>query len=57
MQPLLKKVGGGEVNSSFIMTHRSKVKEVPKAYKNFRDKKDECKSSINTLNQTKNRKV
>ena len=42
MQPLLEKVQKGEIDPSFVITHRLKLEDGPGAYKTFRDKKDEC---------------
>jgi threonine dehydrogenase-like Zn-dependent dehydrogenase len=41
-EPLLKKIEGGEIDPSFIITHRLPLKEAPSAYKTFRDKEDGC---------------
>jgi len=42
LKPLLKKVEDGEIDPSFVITHRIKLEEAPKAYETFRDKKDGC---------------
>lgn len=42
MRPLLKKVESGEIDPSFVITHRVKLEDAPEAYKTFRDKKDDC---------------
>src|SRR5436190_1940331 len=42
MRPLLEKVQKGEVDPSFVITHRLKLEDGPGAYKIFRDKQDEC---------------
>ena len=41
-EPLLKKIEGGEIDPSFIITHRLPLEEAPAAYKTFRDKEDGC---------------
>jgi threonine dehydrogenase-like Zn-dependent dehydrogenase len=41
-QPLLKKVEAGEIDPSFVITHKLKLEDGPGAYKTFRDKKDGC---------------
>jgi threonine dehydrogenase-like Zn-dependent dehydrogenase len=41
-KPLLKKIEGGEIDPSFIITHRLPLEEAPAAYKTFRDKEDGC---------------
>jgi threonine dehydrogenase-like Zn-dependent dehydrogenase len=42
MKPLLEKIENGEIDPSFVVTHRVSLDEVPDAYKMFRDKKDGC---------------
>jgi len=42
LEPLLKRVQSGEVDPSFVITHRLKLEEAPDAYRMFRDKEDEC---------------
>lgn len=41
-QPLLKKIEEGEIDPSFIITHRLRLEEAPAAYRTFRDKQDGC---------------
>ncbi len=41
-KPLLKKIEAGEIDPSFIITHRVKLADAPEAYKTFRDKEDGC---------------
>ncbi|HWH58107.1 MAG TPA: zinc-dependent alcohol dehydrogenase [Terriglobales bacterium] len=42
MQPLLQRVQNGEIDPSFVITHRLSLDEAPEAYKTFRDKQDQC---------------
>ena len=42
MKPLLEKIEAGEIDPSFVITHRVKLDDAPDAYKTFRDKKDGC---------------
>lgn len=42
MKPLLKRIESGEIDPSFIISHRLRLEEAPKAYKIFRDKKQSC---------------
>jgi len=42
MKPLLRRVQKGEIDPSFIITHRLPLEEAPKGYKMFRDKEDGC---------------
>jgi threonine dehydrogenase-like Zn-dependent dehydrogenase len=40
--PLLKKIEGGEIDPSFVITHSLPLEEAPAGYKTFRDKEDGC---------------
>lgn len=40
--PLLDKILEGEIDPSFIITHRLPLEQAPEAYKTFRDKEDGC---------------
>jgi threonine dehydrogenase-like Zn-dependent dehydrogenase len=42
LEPLLKKIEAGEIDPSFLITHRVALEDGPEAYKTFRDKKDGC---------------
>jgi threonine dehydrogenase-like Zn-dependent dehydrogenase len=42
MKPLLAKIEAGDIDPSFIITHRVSIDEVPDAYAMFRNKEDEC---------------
>ena len=42
LEPLLSKVEAGEIDPSFVITHRVKLEDAPKAYKTFRDKEEGC---------------
>jgi threonine dehydrogenase-like Zn-dependent dehydrogenase len=42
LAPLLEKVQSGEIDPSFVITHRIPLSEAPAAYKTFRDKQDQC---------------
>ena len=41
-KPLLKKIESGQIDPSFVITHRISLEEAPAAYKTFRDKEDGC---------------
>ena len=41
-KPLLDKIEKGVIDPSFVITHRAPLKDAPKLYKKFRDKKDGC---------------
>jgi threonine dehydrogenase-like Zn-dependent dehydrogenase len=40
--PLLEKIEAGEIDPSFIITHRLPLADAPAAYETFRDKKEGC---------------
>jgi threonine dehydrogenase-like Zn-dependent dehydrogenase len=42
LPPLMKKIRDGEIDPSFVITHRLPLTDAPKAYTTFRDKKDGC---------------
>lgn len=42
MRPLLQRIEAGEIDPSFVITHRVKLDDAPGAYKKFRDKEDGC---------------
>jgi threonine dehydrogenase-like Zn-dependent dehydrogenase len=39
---LLKRIEDGEIDPSFVITHRAPLEDGPELYKTFRDKKDGC---------------
>jgi threonine dehydrogenase-like Zn-dependent dehydrogenase len=39
---LLEKIEQGQIDPSFIITHRLALEKAPAAYKTFRDKEDGC---------------
>ena len=41
-KPLLERIERGEIDPSFIITHRVSLDEAPEMYETFRDKQDEC---------------
>ena len=42
MAPLLDRIARGEIDPSFVITHRLRLEDAPGAYRMFRDKRDEC---------------
>ena len=42
LKPLMERIEKGEIDPSFLITHRIKLADAPKAYKTFRDKSDGC---------------
>ena len=41
-RPLLGRIERGEIDPSFLITHRVPLDDAPEMYKLFRDKGDEC---------------
>jgi len=42
MKPLLDRVQRGEIDPSFVISHRVPIDMGPQMYKTFRDKQDHC---------------
>jgi threonine dehydrogenase-like Zn-dependent dehydrogenase len=42
LQPLLARIERGEIDPSFVITHRIAIDDAPAAYRTFRDKADGC---------------
>jgi len=42
VRPLMERIERGEIDPSFVITHRMRLDEAPHAYQIFRDKQDEC---------------
>jgi len=42
MPKLMERIQKGEIDPSFVITHRATLEEGPELYKTFRDKKDGC---------------
>jgi threonine dehydrogenase-like Zn-dependent dehydrogenase len=42
LAPLLEKIESGEIDPSFVITHRATLEEGPTLYQRFRDKEDGC---------------
>jgi threonine dehydrogenase-like Zn-dependent dehydrogenase len=42
MEPLLAKIESGEIDPTFVITHKASLEEGPELYETFRDKKDGC---------------
>jgi threonine dehydrogenase-like Zn-dependent dehydrogenase len=39
---LVKRIADGQIDPSFVITHRVGLEQGPEMYKTFRDKKDNC---------------
>jgi len=42
MQPLLERIQHGDIDPSFVISHRVSIDQAPKMYEIFRDKQDHC---------------
>jgi threonine dehydrogenase-like Zn-dependent dehydrogenase len=42
MRPLLERIERGEIDPSFVITHRLPLDDAPRGYRMFRDKEDDC---------------
>jgi threonine dehydrogenase-like Zn-dependent dehydrogenase len=42
LRPLLERIGNGEIDPSFIITHRLPLDEAPRGYELFKQKQDDC---------------
>jgi threonine dehydrogenase-like Zn-dependent dehydrogenase len=42
MKPLLARIENGDIDPSFIVTHRMKLDEAPEGYAMFSKKQDDC---------------
>jgi threonine dehydrogenase-like Zn-dependent dehydrogenase len=48
MKPLLERIQKGEIDPSFVITHRVGLDDAPEMYRVFRDKQDECMKVVLT---------
>lgn len=42
LRPLLERIEQGDIDPSFIVTHRMSLDDAPDAYETFKNKQDEC---------------
>jgi threonine dehydrogenase-like Zn-dependent dehydrogenase len=42
LRPLLERIQNGEIDPSFVVTHRMRLEEAPQGYAMFKDKQDDC---------------
>jgi len=42
LKPLLDLIERGEIDPSFVVTHRMRLDDAPNGYKMFREKQDHC---------------
>jgi threonine dehydrogenase-like Zn-dependent dehydrogenase len=48
LRPLLERIERGEIDPSFVVSHRMSLDEAPRAYEMFRDKVDDCTKVVLT---------
>jgi len=48
MRPLLERIEKGEIDPSFVITHRMKLEEAPAGYDMFLHKRDHCEKVVLT---------
>ena len=46
MQPLLERIERGDLDPSFVITHRLSLEEAPAAYDMFLHKRDDCEKVV-----------
>jgi len=46
MKPLLDSIERGEIDPSFVISHRVPITRAPEMYRVFRDKEDECNKVV-----------
>jgi threonine dehydrogenase-like Zn-dependent dehydrogenase len=42
MRPLLERIENGEIDPSYIITHRMRLDDAPHGYELFKEKADDC---------------
>jgi threonine dehydrogenase-like Zn-dependent dehydrogenase len=42
MRPLLERIEKGDIDPSFVVSHRMQLRDAPSGYQIFNDKEDEC---------------
>jgi threonine dehydrogenase-like Zn-dependent dehydrogenase len=48
MQPLLERIQNGDIDPTFIITHRMPLEDAPKGYEIFKNKQDDCMKVVLT---------
>ena len=46
MRPLLERIQGGEIDPSFVITHRLRLEDAPSGYEMFLHKRDNCEKVV-----------
>jgi threonine dehydrogenase-like Zn-dependent dehydrogenase len=42
LRPLLERVANGDIDPSFVVTHRMRLSDAPRGYETFKNKEDDC---------------
>jgi threonine dehydrogenase-like Zn-dependent dehydrogenase len=48
LRPLLQRIEDGEIDPSFVITHRMSLEDAPKGYETFKHKEDDCMKVVLT---------
>ena len=48
MRPLLERIQRGEIDPSFVVTHRMRLQDAPRAFEMFLNKTDHCEKVVLT---------
>ena len=46
MKPLLERIQNGEIDPSFVITHRMRLDDAPRGYDMFMNKEDDCEKVV-----------
>jgi threonine dehydrogenase-like Zn-dependent dehydrogenase len=46
MAPLMQRIRAGDIDPSFVITHRMPLDDAPRGYQMFRDKQDNCEKIV-----------
>jgi threonine dehydrogenase-like Zn-dependent dehydrogenase len=46
MKPLLARIEQGEIDPSFVITHRLALEDAPRGYEIFKQKQDDCEKVV-----------
>lgn len=49
LKPLLARIERGDIDPSFVVTHRMKLEDAPRAFELFLEKKDDCEKIVLTV--------
>jgi threonine dehydrogenase-like Zn-dependent dehydrogenase len=48
LKPLLARIENGEIDPTFVISHRMKLEQAPEAYEIFKNKKEDCTKVVLT---------